>query len=222
MKLPRFVQISAFIAAAPLLVLAVTGAVATLHAVAVWGGVLPKAHPLPPAYPAWTVIHFGSALAFVLLAPWQFLARLRGRHPSVHRIMGRVAVAAAAVMGLSGVVMAYLPDRPVMERLFMTTFFLAFLVMLFRAFASALARDIETHRAWMIRLTATALTPMTQRLVFGVLAGAIGIDGPGRFWEIFVSAAWLAWLLNLAAAEWWIHRRLRGLTTRPRPRSVAA
>lgn len=65
----------------------------------------------------------------------------------------------------------------------------------------------------MTRMTATALTPVTQRLVFPPMAAAIGVDGLDTFWQIFVSAAWIAWALNMTVAEAW----LRGPRRAPRP-----
>lgn len=204
MRLSRFAVTPTRALVAGLIVLGTAGVLTTVHAVGVQADVFPKGRPLPPAYPDWTVIHFVSALAFVLLAPWQLLSGLRRRRPGLHRANGRVTAGAAVILAVSGLAMAYLPERPLMERLFMTTLFLGFLVMLAQGVASAIRRDIDSHRAWMVRMIATGLTPMTQRLVFGVLAGSLGIDGPQRFWELFVSAAWIAWLIQLTAAEWWI------------------
>jgi uncharacterized membrane protein len=155
-------------------------------------------------YPAWTAIHFVSATAFAVLAPLQLWPRLRARRPALHRVIGRVAVALGVTMALSGIVMAHAsPDRPLSERIFMTAFFFAYAAFLGLGLRAALARDIPTHQAWMARMTATALTPVTQRLVFPVFAASLGIDGLDTFWQLFVSAAWIAWGINMTVAEAW-------------------
>jgi hypothetical protein len=106
---------------------------------------------------------------------------------------------------VSGVAIAHLaPDRPVSERIFMTTFFAAYSVMLGLGLRGALVRDFAGHRRWMVRMTATALTPLTQRLVFPIFAASLGVDGLAMFWQLFVSAAWIAWGLNLTVAEAWL------------------
>jgi uncharacterized membrane protein len=156
-------------------------------------------------YPLWAGVHFGSAALFALIAPLQLWPQLRVRRPDLHRALGRVGVAVGAVMALSGLPLAYTaPDRPVSEVIFMTTFFLAYLTLLTLGLRAALARDFAAHRGWMARMTATALTPVTQRLLFPPLAAAIGIDGMATFWQLFVSAAWLAWGLNMGIAEVWL------------------
>jgi len=156
---------------------------------------------LPP-YPAWTSLHFATAIAFALLIPLQLWKGLRARRPGLHRILGRTAVGIGAVMAVSGVAIAHLaPQRPVSEKIFMSVFFLAFAALLGLGLRAALARDLGAHRAWMIRMAATALTPLTQRLVFPLFAASLGIDGLATFWQLFVSAAWIGWGVNLIVAE---------------------
>jgi hypothetical protein len=155
-------------------------------------------------YPSWTGLHFASAAAFSVIALLQLWPALRARRPGLHRIAGRLGVAVGALMAVSGIAMAYAsPDRPLTEVIFMTAFFLGYAALLALGFRAALARDFTAHRAWMARMTATALTPVTQRVLFPPMAAAIGIDGMETFWALFVSAAWLAWGLNMVVAEAW-------------------
>ena len=203
MKLNRFGAAPTFAMSAALGALTLLGVgVCIMGATRLYG--LTPHRPLPPAYPDWTIVHFASALAFVALMPWQFIGTLRRRRPGLHRGMGRLAAIAGLVMAVSGVAMAYLPEHSVGERVFMTSFFGVFMIFLGRGVADARGRRIEAHRAWMVRATATALTPVVQRLIFGIFAGAIGIHGPAGFWDLFTGAAWLAWLINLGVAEIWL------------------
>ena len=170
------------------------------------------AHVAPPSrlapYPAWTALHFAPALVFVVLMSLQLWPGLRTARPRVHRLTGRVAVAVGGVMAASGVAMVWLvPDRPVGERIFMSVFFGAWTVMLGLGFRAAVARDFTSHRAWMARMSATTLTPLTQRLLLPLLATGFGVDGMATFWQLFVSAAWIGWAINLTVAEAWIHGR---------------
>jgi uncharacterized membrane protein len=163
-----------------------------------------------PLYPDWAGVHLVTATAFVILAPLQLWPALRARNPRLHRHVGRAAVSIGAVMAASGLALVYAsPDRPVSERIFMTTFFLAYLAMLALGFRAALRRDIATHRAWMLRMTATAITPVTQRVMFPAFAVTLGIDGLESFWQIFVSVAWIAWAFDMAVAEALIHGQRR-------------
>ena len=108
-------------------------------------------------------------------------------------------------MALSGLVMVLTsPDRPVSEVILITAIFLSFAAFLALGVRDALARDIAGHRAWMARMIATGLGAVTQRVLFAPLAAAIGIDGRETFWHVFISAAWLAWGLNMVVAEAWL------------------
>lgn len=188
--------------------LAAVGIAACAYASARLAGWVPVGKLAP--YPAWVASHFVSATLFVLLAPLQLWPRLRSARPALHRAVGRVAAGVGAVMAVSGVAMVYAsPDRPVSERIFMTLFFTAYLAFLALGVRAAVRRDIPGHRAWMIRMTATMFTPVTQRLIFPVLAGSIGIHGMDGFWQLFVSAAWMAWALNMSVAESWLGRGVR-------------
>ena len=69
------------------------------------------------------------------------------------------------------------------------------------------APHFTSHRAWMARMSATTLTPLTQRTIFPLFAMAFGIDGMATFWQLFVSAAWIGWGINLTVAEAWIRGR---------------
>ena len=190
MKLVRFAVVG----------LCVLGVAVCGVALARLAGLVPPSK-LPP-YPAWTSLHFATAIAFALLIPLQLWKGLRARRPALHRILGRTAVGIGAVMAVSGVAIAHLaPQRPVSEKIFMSVFFLAFAALLGLGLRAALARDLGAHRAWMIRMAATALTPLTQRLVFPLFAAGLGIDGLATFWQLFVSAAWIGWGVNLIVAE---------------------
>jgi hypothetical protein len=183
-----------------LLGLCLLGVGVCIHALARLAGWVPPGHLAP--YPGWTAAHFVSAAAFTVTAPLQLWPALRAARPRLHRILGRAAVGLGSVMAVSGVAMVHLsPDRPITERIFMTTFFLAYAAMLVLGFRAAVARDIPAHRAWMVRMTATALTPLTQRLVFPVFAATLGVHGLDGFWQLFVSAAWIGWALNMTVAE---------------------
>ena len=61
------------------------------------------------------------------------------------------------------------------------------------------------HREWMIRWFAVGLAIMVQRVLLTVFIVAVGMTDMRSFWEVFVSAAWLASAIQVMIAEWWIH-----------------
>jgi uncharacterized membrane protein len=146
-------------------------------------------------------------MLFMSLAPFQRWPSFRNRHRTLHRWSGRVVVASAVFLGFSGVAFVFfMPARPLAERVFMLTFFVAFLFFLFKAFSAARRREFVRHRAWMIRMFSSGLAITTQRLLLPVFIVFAGINGVDEFWDHFVTAAWLAWVVQLALAEWWIAR----------------
>jgi hypothetical protein len=195
MKLLRFVTLG----------LAVVGVAACVYASARLVGWIPPGKL--PLYPAWAGWHLATATAFTGLALLQLWPRLRARRPALHRALGRATVVVGAIMAASGIALVYTaPGRPISELIFMTVFFLTYGAFLGLGVRTAIRRDFAAHQAWMARMVATAFTPVTQRLVFPPLAAAIGIDGTDTFWQLFTSAAWIAWALNMTAVEAWLRR----------------
>lgn len=159
-------------------------------------------------YPRWGLAHFVPGLLFMTLAPLQLWPAFRNRHRALHRRCGRVMAACALFLGVSGVSFIFLmPARPLAERIFMLTFFTAFLFFLAKALAAARRRDFAGHRVWMIRMFVTGLTITSQRILMLAFLLTRGAGSTDQFWNQFVAAAWLAWAIHLAAAEWWIQSR---------------
>src|SRR5262249_51425025 len=157
-------------------------------------------------YPTWASLHFLSALVFVLVLPFQLWSGARRRYPSWHRLSGIAAAGAGTLFSVTALVLPYvMPARPFGERAFMTMVSCALSFMLGRGIASARRRDLAAHRRWMLRVTAFAMGPLTQRTLFPLFAAA-GIDSLSRFWDLFMSAAWFSLALNVLIVEWWIRR----------------
>jgi hypothetical protein len=159
-------------------------------------------------YPTWSLMHFVPGVLFMALTPFQLWPAFRNRHRLLHRWSGRLLVVSGLFLGLSGVAFVVLmPERPLTERVFMLAFFGAFVFFLLKAFVAARRRDFASHRVWMIRMFITGLTITTQRLLTGALIAFAGVNGVDEFWDHFVTAGWLAWVIQIAVAEWWIGRR---------------
>jgi len=157
-------------------------------------------------YPLWAILHFATASLFVLAVPIQFWPAFRGRYRLLHRWSGRALVVCAVILAGSGISLVYrMPDRPLGERVFMTTVFALFLCFLANAFLAARARDFVRHRRWMLRTVAVGLGAMTQRLMLPLFLAA-GVHSAAEFWDKFLAAAWLSAILNVTVAEWWLRR----------------
>jgi hypothetical protein len=157
-------------------------------------------------YPTWSLVHFIAAFAFIVILPFQLWPGSRRSFPRAHRLAGRIAAAAGVLFSLTGLVLPFvMPARPFGEQTFMATVACVFPVVLARGVVAARRLNFVTHRRWMLRVTALALGPLTQRVILPLFA-ATGIDGPTRFWDLFTTAAWFSLALNVLIVEWCLRR----------------
>jgi uncharacterized membrane protein len=167
---------------------------------------------LPPdprydASPMPVVVHIVSAIVFALVGAFQFVPRLR-RRKAWHRRAGRVVVVAGLGVALSALWLNQFFPRAHATRDIVYPLRLAFgvalMVTLVLGFQAARRRSFARHRVWMIRSAAIALVAGTQVFTLG-FGGAI--FGTGDLAQALMIVA--AWAINLAVAEWAIHRPAR-------------
>lgn len=150
-----------------------------------------------------SAIHMFTGIAFVLFAPLQFITKFRNKNLRLHRILGRVLVSFALIAGIYGMVSAVvLPAFGGITTETAVWFFgPIFIFSIARAFWCIRKRKIAQHREWMIRAFALGIGVGTQRIVVGLFIGFGGYP----MVEIFGTALWLGFGLNLLVAEIWIN-----------------
>jgi len=151
--------------------------------------------------------HILPAMLFMLLGPLQFVRGLRGRYPQVHRWSGRIFLAASAVVGVSGLKLAFGKTVGGLdEKAAIALFGTFFLISLVTALWHALRREFAQHREWMIRGYAIGLAVATIRPIIGSFFAAALLSGhkpqPAEF---FGTAFWIGFTLQSIAAEMWIN-----------------
>ena len=150
-------------------------------------------------------VHSLGGVLFGLLGPVQFAGVLQRRFGRLHRLTGRVFVAAGLVLALSS--LRLLVEFPAPSTWILTASRLAAGAGLAAALITALMavrrRDIARHRAWMIRAYAIGMGAATISfimlpiyLINGELVKGYASD------LLFV----LSWVINLSIAEWVIRR----------------
>ena len=168
-------------------------------------------------YPLLTLIHIVPGLLFMILGPLQFSSTLRARYLRWHRWSGRIFVAVGVVIGFSALVMSFaMPAIGGLNQAAATTLFGAFfLFALCKAFWHVRRREIAPHREWMIRAFAVGLAVATIRPIIGVFFATSRLTGltPHEFFGI---AFWIGFVLQLIAAEAYIH------ATSPLPKMAPA
>lgn len=151
--------------------------------------------------------HILPAMLFMVLGPLQFVRGLRSRYPQVHRWSGRIFLAASAVVGVSGLKLAFGKTVGGLdEKAAIALFGTFFLISLAKALWHALRREFATHREWMIRGYAIGLAVATIRPIMGTFFAAALMSGrkpqPAEF---FGTAFWIGFTLQTIAAEIWIN-----------------
>jgi uncharacterized membrane protein len=140
---------------------------------------------------------FASAVA-LLLGPFQFSLRLRGRKPALHRLMGRLYLGVGVLAGGSaGLYMSFHAFGGLPGKLGFGCLALAWLYTGARAYVAVRRGDVPEHRRWMIRNFALSLAAVTLRLYLPMIF-VLGLP----FELGYPVIAWACWLPNLLAAEW--------------------
>jgi uncharacterized membrane protein len=165
-------------------------------------------------FPAPLVVHIVGAALYALVGAFQFVPQLRRRHPSWHRRAGRLLAVAGLLVAGSALWMTLLythkPGTGDLLYILRLVFASAMGACLILGFTAIRRRDIDGHRAWMIRAYAIGLAAGTQAFTEGIGAA---IFGTGELRGDLAKGA--GWVINLAIAEYVI-RRPAALRRRPR------
>jgi uncharacterized membrane protein len=154
-----------------------------------------------------SLLHIVPGMLFMALGPLQFVRGLRAKYPQVHRWSGRIFLTTSAVVGITGLTLAFGKTiGGVDEKAAITLFGSFFLIALARGLWHALRREFAHHREWMIRGYAIGLAVATVRPIVGTFFAAAVLRGhrpePSEF---FGTAFWLGFTLQMIAAEIWIN-----------------
>jgi len=152
------------------------------------------------------IVHAVSASLALMLGPLQLVASLRSRFPVLHRWTGRCYVLAIAVAWLSSLPLAVHAMTGAVAAAGFLALGLVWVVATGVGVVCALQRRFVEHRRWMVRSYALTAAAITLRIYLGLSAG-LDVDLDVSYPYI----AWLCWVPNLFAAEWY----LRQATGRP-------
>ena len=156
-------------------------------------------------------VHFLLGAVLLLLGPVQLMQRVRVRAPAWHRRIGWVYAVSAFATGIGGT--TYILARGTIGGATMDVGFGLYGVLVVLASVQtvrhAMARRIEVHRRWAVRLYALAIGSWLYRMDYGfwmLFAGKLGrtetFDGPFDVFMIF----WF-YLPNLVVAELFLRAR---------------
>jgi hypothetical protein len=147
------------------------------------------------------ILHVIGGVTALLVAPLQFVRRIRNRWPAFHRGTGLAYVAACAIGAPAGFMLALGTVAGPVASVGFAIPALLWPVFTWLGLRAALERRFGAHREWMLRSYAITATAITLRLMLPASA-LLGLD----FFPAYRVIAWLAWLTNLALVEYLIRR----------------
>ena len=131
----------------------------------------------------WLLPHAVAGATGLLLAPFQFSARLRRRRLGLHRVLGRLYVAGAAISAPTAIPIAIILGPPSLV-MAATIQSVGWIVTTAIALYYVRKGDIRQHQEWMIRSYPFAMIFVVARVIIAIPAvGALGEVG-------VVSAVW--------------------------------
>jgi uncharacterized membrane protein YozB (DUF420 family) len=152
-------------------------------------------------HPWLAYVHITPGVVYLLGAPVQLAYRIRRRHYTFHRRLGRVLLTAGLLSGVFALALGYvMPFAGTSEAIATYVFGSWFLACLLLAFRAIRRDDVVNHRRWMIRAFAMGVGVGTIRIWIGLFA-ATGLFG---FQESFDVAFWLAFSIHAVVAEVWV------------------
>lgn len=147
----------------------------------------------------------GSALALIV-GPFQFLVELRRKAPAVHRLIGRLYVAACIAGGLGALSIVPIASGGIAASIGFGLLAVLWIGTTGAALLAALRRDFDLHRRLMLYSFAMTFAAVTLRLQIPLM---IVVFGAEDYPEASRVLAWSSWLPNVLCIWWWLRRKGR-------------
>ena len=167
---------------------------------------LMPANPRIAASPVPLVVHFVCAVPYAVVGAFQFSSSLRRRRPGWHRASGRVVVLLGMAVAFSALWMTQFYPRQSgtgeLAYLFRLAFGSGMAVSIIVGFSAIRGGDVARHQAWMTRAYALAMGAGTQVFTQGIGKAVFGTGELAT--DLSLGAGWA---INLAVAEYVIHRQ---------------
>lgn len=156
-------------------------------------------------------LHIAGGATALILGPFQFSRRLRGRFTGAHRATGRVYITAVWLGAIGGLVIAPFNSAGVIGIAGFGLLAIFWFLTATLAYRHARARRLDEHRAWMIRNYSLTFAGVMLRawlpILIGAYSAATGADTQAAFEWAYALVPFLCWVPNILVAEWLVRRR---------------
>ena len=143
-------------------------------------------------------LHIGAGVLYLFLAPLQLAYRIRGRHYTFHRRLGRLLAGAGMFSGIFALIFGGLFSFGGLPEASATFVFGGWFVLSLVLAVRAIRRDdIVHHRRWMIRAFAIGIGIGTIRIWLAILQGSGLLDLPSSFGPAF----WISFSLHSGSSR---------------------
>jgi uncharacterized membrane protein len=196
---------------------------ATPYLVSTAHGLAPHYADQGPVVAVAFLVHVVAGAVALLLSPLQIATRPRARAPRLHRVAGRVMLAAIAVAGCTSLVIAPFDTAGPVGTVGFGITGIVWLFCAAAAFRAIRRRDVAAHRRWAVRTFALTYTAVTLRLLnvpLTALLVLLGTNAGVAEDRAYAALALLSWPIDLAVAEWYLAGRRRTPSGHRRSASV--
>jgi len=146
--------------------------------------------------------HMIPSIVVTATMPLQFSKGFRRKHPKLHRKMGLMNIILCLATIPSGLIFVFrYPFVGFLEQVPVVIFASLFVFCIGKGYVTAKKRNFLEHREWMIRSFSIIVGIYTTRLWYGVFSFTSDIPAV----EILPTTFWLAVVVNLVIAEYWIN-----------------
>lgn len=160
------------------------------------------------------VAHIVSAFIALLTGFFQFVDRIRLKKPRIHRFLGRIYVYSVFISGLLSLASIFYAENFMKATSFLILS-LAWLFTCWKGYRTAINRQYEEHRKWMIRSFGITLVAVSARLLVPVLLLLYfilhGFSLPHGMetviGEVLNVNIWAGLILNFVIVEWVILKK---------------
>lgn len=150
----------------------------------------------------WLVVHVAASVIALALGSLQFIPRLRRGAGPPHRWVGRLYVVCCLVGGAAGLVLSLGSSAGPIATAGFGVLAVLWIAVNLLGWRAAIKGRMDEHRRWMIRSWALTLAAVTLRLYLPMV---MLLELPFLPW--YRAIAFLCWVPNLVAAEFWLRRR---------------